>query len=492
MAHNSKLSPELKKAIEVIRSKSVEAGLDFFTTSFELVDYKKLHEIAAYGGFPVRYPHWRWGMEFEKLIKNYEYGLATIYEMVINNDPCYAYLLDSNDLATQKTVIAHVYAHSDFFKNNIWFSRTNRKMLDQMANNAQVVRSIIEDEGQERVEDFIDHCLSLENLLDASQLFSAPKREETKKGVKESEKRKPTKNYMSSYVKPEAALKEETREELEKKERAKEKKSLEETDVLKFFMNNLSLPAWQMKILDIVRKEAYYYLPQRQTKILNEGWATYWHSKMMTKISPLDSSEIIDYCNQYAGIVAQNGPQVNPYRLGLELLKYVEHRWDTGRFGLDYFEREDKSSFQARESNQGLEKIFEVRKIHNDLSFIDSFFDEEFCHRTKMFIYEYDPNTKKNKITSRDFKQIKMSLLKSLTNSGCPLIKIVDDNYNGRKELLLRHYFDGQELKQDVTLATLKRLHFFWKRPIHIETVIGEVPKTLSFDGNETSVNKVQ
>ena len=110
-------------------------------------------------------------MEFEKLIKNYEYGLATIYEMVINNDPCYAYLLDSNDLATQKTVVAHVYGHSDFFKNNIWFSGTNRKMLDQMANNAQIIRSIIEQEGQTEVENFIDNCLSLENLLDSSKLF---------------------------------------------------------------------------------------------------------------------------------------------------------------------------------------------------------------------------------------------------------------------------------------------------------------------------------
>src|SRR5262245_63026076 len=90
--------------------------------------------VASYGGFPNRYPHWKFVMEFERLNKSYAYGLHKIYEMVINNDPCYAYLLECNHLVDQKIVMAHVYGHCDFFKNNIWFSRTNRKMMDTMAN----------------------------------------------------------------------------------------------------------------------------------------------------------------------------------------------------------------------------------------------------------------------------------------------------------------------------------------------------------------------
>ena len=211
---------------------------------------------------------------------------------------------------------------------------------------------------------------------------------------------------------------------------------------------------------------------------------------MMTKISPLKSSEIVDYCSQYAGIVAQQGPQVNPYRLGLELLKHIEYRWNTGRFGLEYL-GDNKDEFKEKKTDLGIQKIFEVRKMYNDVSFIDAFFDEDFCHKTKMFIYEYDPNTKKHKITSRDFKQIKMNLLKSLTNSGNPVIKIVDDNFNNRKELLLKHSFDGQELKQDITLETIKRLYYFWQRPVHVSTVINEVPKILSFDGKEATVQKI-
>ena len=131
-------------------------GLDFFTTHFEMLNSEEISQVAAYGGFPQRYPHWRFGMEYERLRKQHKYGLSKIYEMVINNDPCYAYLLSDNMLVDHKTVIAHVYGHCDFFMNNIWFSRTNRKMMDEMANHATRVRRHIDRHGLERVEKFID------------------------------------------------------------------------------------------------------------------------------------------------------------------------------------------------------------------------------------------------------------------------------------------------------------------------------------------------
>jgi len=160
---------------------------------------------------------------------------------------------------------------------------------------------------------------------------------------------------------------------------------------------------------------------------------------------------------------------------------------------LKFLEKDEESSgpFPEKKTKKGRKKIFEVRKIHNDVSFIDSFFDEDFCHKTKMFIYENDPKSGKKKITSRDFKEIKLNLLRSITNGGSPIIKIVDSNFNNKKELLLKHSFDGQELNKDISLATLKRLYYFWKRPVHIETVVNEVSKVLSFDGKDTSVNKL-
>ncbi|HLM43714.1 MAG TPA: SpoVR family protein, partial [Myxococcaceae bacterium] len=160
------LTPRLAALNEEILGYAREFGLDFFETVFEVVTYDEMNMVASYGGFPNRYPHWRWGMEYEQLSKGYEYGLSKIYELVINNDPCYAYLLESNADVDQKLVMAHVYGHCDFFKNNFSFRHTNRRMIDEMANHATRVRRWIDKIGVEKVEDFIDRTLSLENLID--------------------------------------------------------------------------------------------------------------------------------------------------------------------------------------------------------------------------------------------------------------------------------------------------------------------------------------
>ena len=141
-------------------------GLDFFETIFEVIDADDLNEIAAYGGFPTRYPHWSFGMSYEELRKGYDYGLSKIYEMVINNDPCYAYLMRSNHTVDQKLVMAHVYGHCDFFKNNAYFAHTNRKMMDEMANHGARIRRYVEKYGEDEVETFVDRCMSIDDLID--------------------------------------------------------------------------------------------------------------------------------------------------------------------------------------------------------------------------------------------------------------------------------------------------------------------------------------
>jgi len=146
-------------------------GLDFWDVVFEVLGFDEMNMVAAYGGFPNRYPHWRFGMEYERLAKGYEYGLSKIYEMVVNNDPSYAYLLESNMDVDQKLVMAHVFGHVDFFKNNFMFRHTNRKMMDQMANHATRVRRYQDRFGVEVVEEFADRCLSLENLIDYHSPF---------------------------------------------------------------------------------------------------------------------------------------------------------------------------------------------------------------------------------------------------------------------------------------------------------------------------------
>ena len=228
-AHNL---PEDLRAIQLeTEAHARDYGLDFYDTIFEVLDYDELSEIAALGGFPTRYPHWRFGMEYQHLAKGYRYGLQKIYEMVINNDPCYAYLLRCNQMVDQKLVMAHVYGHNDFFKNNIWFSQTNRKMMDEMANHGNRIRSYMERYGEETVENFIDSCLSLENLIDIySPLIKRREQINRYDFVSEEEDDRsgqPTKfqskDYMDSFVNPPQVLKEEARkrETEREKERAK-------------------------------------------------------------------------------------------------------------------------------------------------------------------------------------------------------------------------------------------------------------------------------
>src|SRR3954467_6079071 len=149
---SSVLTPELSRIRDQIRAYAEGFGLDFFETIFEMVDYEQINSLAAFGGFPVRYPHWRFGMDYDQLSKGYSWGLQKIYEMVINTDPSYAYLMKSNSVTDQKTVMAHVYGHVDFFKNNIFFQHTNRKMIDEMANHATRIRRYIDKQGIEPVE----------------------------------------------------------------------------------------------------------------------------------------------------------------------------------------------------------------------------------------------------------------------------------------------------------------------------------------------------
>ncbi len=494
---SNSLPHELNEIVEELSKKAKGVGLDFFTTIFELVDYKQLNEIAAYGGFPTRYPHWRWGMEYEKLSKSYTYGLSVIYEMVINNDPCYAYLLRANSLVAQKTVIAHVYAHSDFFKNNFWFSKTNRKMLDQMANHASIIRNIINDVGQEDVENFIDLCLSLENLIDIQSPFKAKSKtlsqEEKEKAVYQPLTKIESKPYMDSYVNPDTYLKKQQERILEQAKKLQSFPEEPAQDVLKFLIEYAPMTTWQRRILSIIRDEYYYFAPQAQTKILNEGWATYWHSKMMTSTSPLSAAEIIDYCDQYSGVVANHPGQLNPYRLGVELLRHIEERWDRGRFGKEYMEIDDPKlrANWNKESGLGMKKLFEVRSFHNDITFIDEFLDEDFCHRSKMFLYDYNGRTGKYVITNRNFKDIKKIILKQLTNIGHPIIKVIDANFKNRGELLLKHFHDGDDLKQDYLQECIKNLYKIWTRPVHIETLVENSKKRVIYDGNSHSMEKI-
>lgn len=438
------LTPELEAERKKICQIAKDAGLDCFETIFELITYDQINQFAAFGGFPVRYPHWKFGMEYEHLSKSYEYGLSKIYEMVINTDPCYAYLMEGNMMMDQKLVMAHVYGHCDFFKNNVWFGKTNRKMMDQMANHATRIRRYVDRHGIDRVEEFIDTCLSLENLIDRyspyheKSMKTEPEAHDAGRNVEPGMLRV-NRPYMRDFINPPEFVKEQKRKR-EEQEMIKRSKfpSEPEKDVLTFLLNYAPLEDWQQDILSIIRDEAYYFSPQGMTKTMNEGWASYWHSKLMTE-KILHDSEIIDFADHHSGTMAMAPNGYNPYKVGIELFRDIEDRWNKGQFGREWDQCDDVKERKHWDKKLGLgrQKIFEVRKFYNDVTFIDEFLTEDFCVRNKLFVYKFNKRTNKFEVDTRDFKAIKAKLLFHMTNFGQPIIRIEDANFENRGELLL-------------------------------------------------------
>jgi len=503
---NGSLPKKIAEQTETIAEYARHEGLDFYPVVFEMLSAAQMAQVAAYGGFPQRYPHWRFGMEYEKLRKQHRYGLSKIYEMVINTDPCYAYLLADNMMVDHKTVMAHVYAHCDFFKNNIWFSKTDRRMIDEMANHATRVRRYTERYGIERVEQVIDTFLSFENLIDPHSMFMRRKAAKTRPDVGKKEEQRqpevtrfPAKGYMDRYINPPERLAADRAKDTEEAERAKKRfPERPVRDVLLFLLDYAPLEDWEADILSIIREEAYYFAPQGQTKIMNEGWASYWHSTIMTRYV-LSDEELIDYCEHHAGTLATSPGRLNPYKVGVELLRDIEKRWNTGRYGPEYEACDDMTTRRewgkdkepkgpvVGKGSPGREKIFEVRTLYNDVTFLDEFLTPEFAEDQKLYHYRYDPSTGRMVVVNRDFDKIKKQLLFMLTNHGQPYIYVVDGNYRNRGELYLAHRHTGADVEVKYAVETLKNLQKAWKRPVHLNARIDDEPILFTYDGEQST-----
>jgi len=473
------LPPALHEQMQRIRAQAIEEGLNFYEVLFQLIPFDVMNQVAAYGGFPVRYPHWRWGMEYEKLSKRDAYGLGRIYEMVINTNPVYAYLQESNSLTDQKLVMAHVYGHADFFKNNAWFRATNRKMLDEMANHATRVRRHADQHGHEAVERFLDACLSLEWLIDPFAALQPPHTPAPPAQPPQhfEPDRLPSKDYLDPFINPRHEMDRQRQAHAAAQAAAKARSPERPTrDVLAFLLRHAPLEPWQQDLLTIVRDEALYFVPQAMTKVMNEGWASYWHSHLMTHHFA-DASEIVCYCDQHAGVMHMPQGNFNPYKVGIELFRDVERRWNTGQHGAAYDALDTLGAKDRHDdrSAQGRDKIFQVRAVYNDVTFIDEFFTEEFCDAHRFFTVRADDQGHQ-RLTSRDFAKVKATLLHHLTNRGEPFIYVADANYLNRGELYLTHSPAGTpaanlELDADRAARVLSNLRTIWGRPVHLQAL---------------------
>jgi stage V sporulation protein R len=369
-------------------------------------------------------------------------------------------------------------------------------MMDQMANHAVRIRRYIDRYGYDTVENFIDICMSLENLIDRyspyveTTIVNKPveKPSENPLGLL-----KVDKGYMRDYINPPDFVTAQKNKVMEKLSQKQKFPTSPERDIMKFLIQFAPLEDWQQDVMSIIRDEAYYYAPQGMTKTMNEGWASYWHSTIMTQ-KILNDSEIIDFADHHAGVMAMQPGGYNPYKVGIELMRDIEDRWNKGRFGRDWEECDDVRERKNwdKKSNLGREKIFEVRRIHNDVTFLDEFLTEDFCVRNKMFVYKFDKKQNKFVIDTRDFKAIKAKLLFMMTNFGQPIIRIEDANFENRGELLLSHMHEGIDMQPDFMTETMKNVYKVWQRPVNLVTAMEGEGHFYRFDGNEFIQKKLE
>ncbi|QSW98775.1 SpoVR family protein [Haloterrigena alkaliphila] len=339
------IAGDLEEPVSEARNLAEKLGLEPYPVKYWIIDYDEMNELIAYGGFQSRYPHWRWGMQYDRQQKQGQYGGGKAFEIVNNDNPAHAFLQESNTIADQKAVITHVEAHSDFFANNEWFGlftggRADEEQVNAAAmleRHARAIDEYMSDPEIDRaaVEKWIDHCLSLEDNIDQHRVFERRldvdgPRDDLDDDIAE----KLDELGLSDEVKGEV-FDEEWLEKLEAEGEAVTFPEEPQKDLLAFVREHgkqyddeagraVEMAEWQRDVLDMMRAEAYYFAAQKMTKVMNEGWAAYWESAMMTDEGFAGDDEFLNYADHMAKVLASGG--LNPYSLGMELWEYVENR----------------------------------------------------------------------------------------------------------------------------------------------------------------------
>jgi len=429
--------------ITTIWEASLEAGLDPFPVHFEVVPVHVMYQLGAYG-IPGRFSHWTHGRNYHQLKTRYDYGLQQIYELVLNSDPCQAYLLDSNGPVENKLIAAHVVAHSDFFKNNTHFDATDRAIADTARAHAERIRRYELVHGQREVERLLDAAIAL-------QEHSGPHAGTEVHRSATRERRTDYDDLWKLGTKAESAFKGVVRQQ--------QPARCPERDLL-YFLSQYSteLDDWQRDVLTIVRTEWLYLWPQLLTKLTNEGWASYWHREIMRSID-LSDEEYMRFAALHAQVVAPSRLTLNPYHLGLKLWERVEAL--AGRTGM-----------------------FEARQVESDASMVRNYLDEKLARDLDLFSYRLR-GTRWTVVDSAadDWEAVRDTLVDQLSDRGVPAVKVVDDDYEGNGELYLFHDYQGVELDQRYAQKTLEYIHQLWGRAVHLETVLGDMLTRLTCRG---------
>lgn len=468
---------ELEGWDERIKKVVESFGLDPYPQIFEMCDHNQMIGYMAYSGMPSRYPHWSFGKQFEKQKTLYDYGIAGLpYEMVINSNPCLAYLMQDNSLLLQILTIAHVYAHNDFFKNNFMFKNTHALYtLETFKAHADRLRKYYEHPkiGIRKVEDILDaaHALS----LNCSRFPPVQKKLQDDEEESENER-----DYYrhSTFGPPRKA---------DEKPNDVDKKVPSEPDqnILLFIRDhNRNMPEWAKDILTIVHEEARYFVPQIETKIMNEGWASTWHYRIIHELD-LPQELLMEFFVRHNQVLRPIPRGMNPYYIGFKLFEDIEKRWDEPS-------DEEREEF-GRKGGQGRKRIFQVREADRDESFIRQYLTRDLMHEMDLFQHEARGKDRiVTKVSSEeDWETVKQTIISSTGMNSFPVIQVHDSGYKDPGSMLLVHENDGRELDEEYTRKTLLYVNKLWNSPVTLDTHIGGKKVQMTCNNQDDEIKTV-
>lgn len=381
----------LANHIQCLGDAAIKVGLEPVDTHFELVPARLLHTLTAYGGMITRFQHWSFGKAYFRLKMAHDFRLARMYELVINANPAIAYLLDTNTMVENLVVIAHVLAHVDFFQHHYRFGETPPNMPQRMAWNRDRMQCLSREIGMERLERLIEDAMVLSDLINP---------------------------YRDDWHDP--------------------------ANVMAFLAHESDvLSTADREVLDLLYREARYFRPQIETKIANEGWATYWHVRLLRAydLSPADAWEFA----RVHSLVAATGTALNPYALGLELWRQAE--------------------------TQGPEELWRGRAYLSDVALVDRYLTPGVAERAMPA-----------KSGGQDFAPLKARLLRELDNGGLPRIEVESVDHG---ELVLIHRHEGRDLDFRQLPGAMAALGRLWGRRCHLLTSRSQTLRRLTWTGKE-------
>ncbi|MEK3794964.1 SpoVR family protein [Paenibacillus sp. FSL R7-0204] len=450
----------LERSIAEITEIASGFGLDFYPMRYEICPADIIYTFGAYG-MPTRFGHWSFGKTFHKMKSQYDFGLSKIYELVINSNPCYAFLLDGNSLVQNKLIVAHVLAHCDFFKNNMRFSMSNRDMVESMAATADRINDYSVTYGTDTVESFIDSVLAIQEHIDPSliQPRKLGKTHLLEAKMKERKDAPPgNSSPPSAYSQLWDLEKKETEDPAPETAGKRTFPPEPEKDIVWFIQQySTALEDWQRDIMTMLHDEMLYFWPQMETKIMNEGWASYWHQRIMRELD-LTAEETVEYAKLNSSVVQPSRQSLNPYYLGLKIFEDIERRWDR-------------------------DKMFEVRELDSDLSFIRSYLSKELVNDLDLYVFE-----KKGpewKITDKAWENVRDQLVLARVNGGSPYLVVHDADYERNGELLIAHRYESIELDLKYLERTLPHIYALWGRTVHLQTVVEDKKALFTYDGKK-------